>query len=232
MAISWVKTIILALTWLGFSPAQGEASSSVGSAVALIRNNINLYSILIDTKDFQALDQVFTPNASLILGDSPDPYPQNLSSIEVFLAKALEGTITLHFSDTQYVEVAPAGDTATALSYGEALYFALDVNTTGSTATVYTTYKDQFVFDGKQWLSESKLIEVVVSSDVYVSTVESTNIILGDGWEYLLDCSNTEEFLDSVSSACFDMVNWQNGRWISSLGLAVGIGDGPLCHMH
>ena len=164
MAFSWIKSSILSLLCLTFPLVQG--APTVASSLSLIRNKISLYSILIDAKNFEALDQVFTPNASLILGSTDTPYPQNLSSIESFLAEALEGTITLHQSDTQYVEVGSTGLTATALSYGEAVYFAPDANVTGNFGTVYSTYTDQLVFDGKQWLSESKLIAFNVSANL------------------------------------------------------------------
>ena len=140
-----------------FPTVTGVGNTSDASAISLIVNKLNLYSILIDSKNFQALDQVFTPDASPLGLLAPEGrYPNNLTGIEQYLKDSLDDATTLHFSDTQYVEVGPTGNTATAVSYGQAVYFAKDVNVTGQIATVYTTYADKFVLVGDQWLSQEK----------------------------------------------------------------------------
>ena len=156
--------LALYLSYLVIPIIESASTASNGSAIALINNNLNLYSVLIDTKNLQALDQVFTPDASPIgLAAPPGEYPNNLAGIRLYLRDALDDAITLHYSDTQVVGVGPTGDTATAISYGQAVYFAKDVNVTGQIATVYTTITDDLVLVGDQWLSRNKTLGVTVS---------------------------------------------------------------------
>ncbi|MCJ1255813.1 hypothetical protein MMC24_003631 [Lignoscripta atroalba] len=136
-------------------------TDSAGSAIALIRNNLNLYSILQDTKNFAALDQVFTQDASPIgLAGPTTSYPNNLTGIQQFLASALANVTTLHYSDTQFVELGPAGDTATAVSYTQAVYFAEDALVSGQVATYYESFRDEFVLRGGRWLSRNKTLQI------------------------------------------------------------------------
>ena len=146
-----------------FPTVKGAGNASASSAIPLIVNKLNLYSILLDTKNYKALDQVFTPDASpLGLRAPAGLYPNNLTGIELYVQDSLDDAVTLHFSDTQYVDVGPTGKTATAISYGQAVYFAKDANVTGQIATVYTTYLDEFVLKGDQWLSQQKNLNVTV----------------------------------------------------------------------
>ncbi|MCJ1241378.1 hypothetical protein MMC14_009383 [Varicellaria rhodocarpa] len=140
-----------------FPTVEGAGNASASSAIPLIVNKLNLYSVLIDTKNYKALDQVFTQDASPLAMLAPTGrYPNNITGIELYLQDSLDDAVTLHFSDTQYVDVGPTGKTATATSYGQAVYFAKDVSVTGQICTVYTTYTDKFVLKGDQWLSQQK----------------------------------------------------------------------------
>ena len=163
MDFSSLCSVITLLLFLVFRPIEGASSRSDGSALALIRNNVDLYFVLIDRKNFQALDKVFTPDASPVGLAGPDSgFPNNLTGIELFLKTALDDTTTLHYSDTQYVELSPAGDTATSVTYVQAVYFAKDVNVTGQIYTYYEQYFDDFILIGDQWLSQNKSIQVTV----------------------------------------------------------------------
>ena len=147
---------ILALLSSLLIGTQAINTDSDGSSIALIRNKIALYSILIDTKDFAALDQVYTQ------GVSPNTNG-NLTTEEDFLREALTGTITLHYSDTQYVKLGPTRDTAKAISYVQAVYLAPDVNTTGQTLTYYERFLDDFVYLNGDWLIQNRTLEILVS---------------------------------------------------------------------
>lgn len=142
---------------LAFGPSIIE-----GSAIALIRNNLNLYSRLQDTKNFSALNQVFTQDASPFGLAGPSNLPNNLTGIEEFLKAALENFTTLHYSDTQYVQLDPSGHTATAVSYGQAVYFGENATVTGQICTFYETFTDDFVLQNGSWLSQNKTIQVYV----------------------------------------------------------------------
>lgn len=133
-----------------------------GGAIALIRNNLNLYSRLQDTKNFAALNQVFTQDASPVGLAGPSDFPNNLTGIEEFLTRSLEKFTTLHYSDTQYVQLDPSGHTATAVSYGQAVYFGENAAVTGQICTFYETFTDEFVLQSGTWLSKNKTLQVYV----------------------------------------------------------------------
>ena len=177
---------------------EAVSSASDPSAIALIRNNINLYSILQDTKNYQALDQVFTPDASPYGLAPPNPkYPNNLTGIELLLQDALGDAITLHYSDTQYIELGPKGDTATAVSYAQAVYFAKDVNVTQQTATFYESFTDDFVLLGGRWLSRQKNITV---------TVCCLSLPLSTGKTTIMPGSTTGERLTMSLGCCWEPI--------------------------
>ncbi|MCJ1239680.1 hypothetical protein MMC14_007678 [Varicellaria rhodocarpa] len=118
MEIRSLHSVAIWLLFLVISATASASSASDASAITLIHNNINLYLVLIDAKNFSALDQVFTPDASPDgLAGTNSSFPNNLTGIELFLQAALNDVTTLHYSDTQYVEIGPSGDTATAISY-------------------------------------------------------------------------------------------------------------------
>ena len=154
-------SLLVAYLLFLFSPlVKGQSDAS---AIALIHNNLNLYSVLQDTKSYEALDQVFTQDASPAgLAGPNSSYPNNLTGIELFLRAALGNATTLHYSDTQYVELGSTGDSATAVSYAQAVYFAKDVNVTQQICTFYETFTDDFVLQGGQWLSQQKNLTVTV----------------------------------------------------------------------
>ena len=164
MNFSILYSTITLLLFLVCSPVQGAGdSTSPASAIALIRNKLSLFDIIQDTKDFQALNKVFTPDATPDgLAGPNNTYAKNLTGIETFLKFALDDATTLHFSDTQYIEVGPTGDTASVTSYGQAVYFAKDVNVTGQICTFYEQIFDDFVFVGDQWLSQNKTLLITV----------------------------------------------------------------------
>ena len=161
----FLRFIAIFLSFLFYPTIEAANSASDGSAIALIRNNINLYNVLIDRKDYASLDQVFTQDASPdgIAGPNA-PYPQNITGIEQFLADALGDITTLHYSDTQYVELGSIGDTATAISYGQAVYFAKDVNVSQQIVTFYGTFLDDFVLQDDKWLVKNKTLSITVYS--------------------------------------------------------------------
>ena len=142
--------------------SQANSTISEGAAIASIRNNLNLYSRLQDTKNFTALNQVFTQDASPVGLAGPSDFPNNLTGIEEFLRADLGNFTTLHYSDTQYVQLDPSGNTATAFSYGQAVYFGADAQVTGQICTFYETFTDEFVLQGGAWLSQNKTIQIYV----------------------------------------------------------------------
>ena len=159
---SYVAALV-PLCLLSHAVQGAPASAASSSAIALIRNNIDLYNVLLDTKNYTALDQVFTPDVSpLPLGAPPGVYPNNLMGLEEYVRDSLGNAITLAYSATQYVELGPAGNTATAISYGQSVYFAPDATLSGQIATIYTEFTDDFVLQGGRWLSRRKAIAVKV----------------------------------------------------------------------
>lgn len=147
------------------SGSQAFGTVAEGAAIALIQNNLNLYSRLQDTKNFAALYQVFTQDASPIgLAGSLGDFPNNLTGIEEFLKAALDPFTTLHYSDTQYVQLDPSGQAATAVSYGQAVYFGDNAAVTGQICTYYETFTDEFILQNGMWLSKNKTIQIYVSS--------------------------------------------------------------------
>ena len=151
------------------SGSQAFGTITEGAAIALIRNNLNLYSRLQDTKNFAALNQVFTQDASPVGLAGPSEFPNNLTGIEEFLKADLKNFTTLHYSDTQYVQLDPSGHTATALSYGQAVYFGENAAVTGQICTFYETFTDEFVLQSGIWLSKNKTLHVYVCGPRYPS---------------------------------------------------------------
>ena len=165
MDFSALHSLTLIFWLLMFPIIKGASITSEGSAIATIRNNLNLYSTLIDTKNFEALDQVFTPDASpagLIVSGN-DTYPNNLTGIKMYLRDFLGDAISLHYVDTQHVALGPTGDTAISTTYVQATGFAKDANATGQILVLYGRYTDDFVLKGDQWLSRNKTLQVTVS---------------------------------------------------------------------
>ena len=163
MKISTHKTILLCL-FLHIFTIRGASNASEGCAIALIRNNLNLYSNLIDAKRFQDLDQVFTPDASPagLIVSSRDTYPNNFTGIQLYLQNFLGDAISLHYVDTQYVELGPLQNTAISTTYVQATGFAKDANVTGQIIVLYGRYTDHFVLQGDRWLSQNKTLQVSV----------------------------------------------------------------------
>lgn len=141
------------LSILLVSTPASTSELSEAASISAIRNKINLYSVLLDNKDYGALDRVFTQDVA----------PFGLEKLEALLRAALEDSITLHYSDTEYVEIGPTSDTASAVSYMQAIYFAKDANTTDQTCTFYERNMDDFVLRGGEWLILNRTLSFTVS---------------------------------------------------------------------
>lgn len=96
-----------------FPKAQGPQD-----AVALeqIRNTLGLYPLSIDGKNFDALEQVFTPDA-VANYSSPISVLRGLPAIKATLEKILAPVDSQHMYGTQVVEIRHGGCEASAVTY-------------------------------------------------------------------------------------------------------------------
>ncbi|MCJ1255244.1 hypothetical protein MMC24_003060 [Lignoscripta atroalba] len=170
-----IPILLLSLFIPLITPAPLDPSSSSASAITQIRNTINLLSILQDTKNFTALDQVYTADVN----------PFGLDYVQCVLEASLADATTLHYADTDFVELGPAGDTATAVSYVQAIYFAdevvgvVDVNGDaeegqgegsqgeGGSCTFFETNTFEMVLRGGRWLIQNQQLEIVAKIGNY-----------------------------------------------------------------
>ncbi|MCJ1465948.1 hypothetical protein MMC07_004567 [Pseudocyphellaria aurata] len=114
-----------------------------------IQNVLSQYALIVDSgsfsgvPDFSALDQVFTRNVTIDIGQTPGVV-RGLANVEtLFRTNTPPGTITQNAVSTEYISLDSA-TTATAVSYDTITTFGTG-NLTGQVVTLYTRFDNTLV---------------------------------------------------------------------------------------
>ena len=97
--VLFLTTLLLSLKVNSYVPVN-SASSELE-----IRNRLSLYSIALDTKSFDILDQVFTPDVVVNYQVPQGGVFTGLPAVKAYLVKSLTGFVTQHTLSTTVVEV-------------------------------------------------------------------------------------------------------------------------------
>ena len=125
-----------------------------------IRNKLSLYSIAVDTKSWGLLSDIFTQNVVADYGPPFGPVT-GIPGLTELLIKNTKGTITHHSMTSTVVDFSNrrSPNTTTylqATNIGQGVY-------NQTTLTFYGSYVDEWVKVGKEWLSRSRKLTILVS---------------------------------------------------------------------
>lgn len=132
-----------------------------------IRNNLSLYALAIDTKNFGLLADAFTQDVTAYLPlPPPNDVLHGLDSFQQALQNALGTIITQHTLSTTVVDFTSSNN-ANSTIYLVANYLGVG-NNTGTTLQFYGKYLDQWRPANDTWKSFNRtLVFLVCSSSCY-----------------------------------------------------------------
>lgn len=125
------------------------------------------YSIALDTLNFAAVSNIFSPNATLDFKNPNIPIAKGLDAIQKTLAKlAPPGTISLHTVDSWSISFS-SDDYASGSTYTIATYFGKD-KLAGQILTFYGVFYDTFIKTDKAgyggWRFNTRVLDLTVSA--------------------------------------------------------------------
>lgn len=122
--------------------------SSQVDDIETIRQTLHFYSLVLDTKTFPLLDQVFAPSATANYSGLAGIF-EGLPAIQTFLAGSLAAyPRTQHLIGNHIIDVC-ASKTAVSQTYFQATHFP--ANATGEIFTAYVTHQDVWEKTKEGW---------------------------------------------------------------------------------
>lgn len=129
------------------------------------------YSIALDTLNFAAVSNIFSPNATLDFKNPSIPIAKGQDAIQKTLAKlAPPGTISLHTVDSWSISFS-SDDYASGSTYTIATYFGKD-RLAGQILTFYGVFYDTFIKTDKAgyggWRFNTRVLDFIVSASLCI----------------------------------------------------------------
>lgn len=136
------------------------------------------YSIALDTLNFAAISNIFSPNATLDFKNPQIPILKGPDAIEKTLAKlAPPGTISQHTVDSWSISFA-SDEHASGTTYTVATYFGKD-KLAGQVLTFFGVFYDTFIKTDKAgyngWRINTRVVQFIVSASAYLLLVNGND---------------------------------------------------------
>lgn len=126
-----------------------------------IRNKLSLYALAVDGKQFDLLNQIFTPDVST---DYVGVISIGLLAFSSFLANSVVNKTTQHAISSTVVEPTRGNGTK---SFNSTAYvvatFLGRANLTGQSLALYGKYLDEWVEEQGEWKSRRRVLDFFVS---------------------------------------------------------------------
>ena len=160
---AFIPTFVIAVATSSTPDLHSPTPANSGPAAILqIQQTLNQYALDVDSKNYTALIDVFTPNARAEF--QPSLVAFGLPAIVAEVSKSLEGLISQHSLTTQVVTLESETD-ASAVTYLQANFFGQG-NLTGEVVTDYGKYLDDFTFvQDVGWRVRNRTLVTLVSSN-------------------------------------------------------------------
>lgn len=141
-------------------------SRIIDDAELQIRRKLSIYATSIDTKNFDALDEIFTEH---VVVRYPYPPPDDLitgrATFQAVLKTRLGNLVTQHAISTTVVNFANRHE-ANSTAYLVATYLGQG-KLAGQTLSYYGKYLDTWVLEGGEWKSNNRELAAFVSVDPF-----------------------------------------------------------------
>ena len=125
-----------------------------------IRNKLSLYSIAVDRRSWGLLADIFTQDVVADYGPPFGPLA-GIPGLTEFLINNTKGTVTQHSMTSTVVDFSSRRSPNTT-TYLQATYIGQGVYNQ-TTLTFYGQYEDEWMKVGKEWLSKSRKLTLLVS---------------------------------------------------------------------
>lgn len=141
-------------------------SGTADDAELQIRRKLFKYATSIDSKNFVALDEIFTERVAVRYPyPPPDDVINDRATLQAVLKTQLGNLVTQHAISTAVVDFTNRHE-ANSTAYLVATYLGQG-NLTGQTLAYYGKYLDKWVLEGGEWKSNNRVLTAFVSSNPY-----------------------------------------------------------------